>query len=279
MAKEIFQGYLRLGNFPLDGSTIFSTLPAAEEYVASNPTAYAGQVIAVVNEIERTVSIYIVSYPFQPGYEGTYQLQEVNAGGTVSMINDVLPDDNGSVTIYGTDIKISETDAQTITEVLNSIDFVSDETTIYFSKILSSAKISGLVTDDITDNTDAINKEYLDIKVASSIVGVNRTVLIHLTNTGRTADDEYFDIPAGAVIQKVVVNITQPYTKSIDIKIGEQTIIGEDEIFENEIGTYIKEPNITIAETIPVSAVVNGVSATGEATVYVDYILEPYDIN
>jgi len=278
MAREIFQGYLRLANFPLDGSTIFSTLPAAEEYAASNPTAYPGQVIAVVDSEESEVLIFIITFPYSLGHVGTYELKEIAGLGTINIINDKLPDENGVITIYGTDIKISESNAQTITEFLNNIDIVSDETTIYFEKILSVGKVTGIVTESIDNDTDAINKEYLDITIASNKVGISRTVLVVLTNTGRAAEDQYFDIPAGAIIKKVVVNITQAYTAEIVIKVGEQIIIGADEIFETEIGTYIKEPNLLITTTNPVSSVITG-SATGTANVYIDYILQPYDID
>ncbi len=41
------KGYQRLGDFPLDASSIFDNFSALQTYAASNGTAYAGQVCAV----------------------------------------------------------------------------------------------------------------------------------------------------------------------------------------------------------------------------------------
>ncbi len=38
------KGYQRLGNFPLDDTSIFATKAELATYASSNPTAYAGQI-------------------------------------------------------------------------------------------------------------------------------------------------------------------------------------------------------------------------------------------
>jgi len=41
------KGYQRLGNFPLDASSVFENFAALQTYASSNGTAYPGQVCAV----------------------------------------------------------------------------------------------------------------------------------------------------------------------------------------------------------------------------------------
>ena len=57
------KSYERLGNFPLDSSSIKSTLEEAIDYASNNPTAYHGQIIFIVDartqdEITSNVEIY-----------------------------------------------------------------------------------------------------------------------------------------------------------------------------------------------------------------------------
>lgn len=57
------KSYERLGNFPLDSSSIKSTLEEAIDYASNNPTAYHGQIIFIVDartqdEITANVEIY-----------------------------------------------------------------------------------------------------------------------------------------------------------------------------------------------------------------------------
>lgn len=42
------KGYQRMGAFPLDGSTVFTTLAELTTYASTNGTAYVGQICSVV---------------------------------------------------------------------------------------------------------------------------------------------------------------------------------------------------------------------------------------
>lgn len=50
----------RQGQFPLDKSSIWWSLEEAQEYAQSNPIAYAGQPLTVVNEEENSVTFYLI---------------------------------------------------------------------------------------------------------------------------------------------------------------------------------------------------------------------------
>ena len=48
--KTLPFGYRRVDNLPLEENTVFASLDAANTYATTNPTAYAGQWLAVVSE-------------------------------------------------------------------------------------------------------------------------------------------------------------------------------------------------------------------------------------
>ena len=57
------KSYERLGNFPLDSSSIKSTLEEAIDYASNNPTAYHGQIVFIIDartqdEITANIEIY-----------------------------------------------------------------------------------------------------------------------------------------------------------------------------------------------------------------------------
>jgi hypothetical protein len=81
---EIFNGFLRLSNFPLDKSSVFSNLIDATNYAANNKTAYAGQLIAVINEDAKDVAIYTLTFPSE-GSSARFILVEIIT--TVDVLN------------------------------------------------------------------------------------------------------------------------------------------------------------------------------------------------
>ena len=50
----------RQGDFPLDKSSLWWDLEEAKTYASSNPTAYPGQPITVVDEAKNTVTLYVI---------------------------------------------------------------------------------------------------------------------------------------------------------------------------------------------------------------------------
>jgi len=281
MATELFNGFLRLGNFPLDQSSVFQNFTDAYNYAATNETAYLGQVIAVVDSIEEEVSIYTLTFP-SDGFEGRYELVGIASGDSaIRLINGKAPDEDGVVTLYGTDIQISESDAKTIAEALSILSSITEtETEITFSKTVVVERLTGLNTSLIGQPTDAINLQYLNSSIDNSLIGSTKTVKAILTNTGRAYADEYFDFPVDSVIRKVRVDITQAYSiTDITLSIGGLIVVSPSDIFETEIGTYIVETDKVITTTGPLIATLSAASATGAAKVFIDYILNPYDNN
>jgi hypothetical protein len=274
MATEIFNGFLRLDDFPLDESSIFSTYASAETYAKENATAYAGQIIAVVTEVK--VDLYLITYPFTENYQGNFELTEVGSAGGIESVNGITPVDN-VVTIYGTDIKISVEDATTIATSLSRLEGITaNETTITSTKTISAPKIS--ITGNINLNTtDAVNSQHLETRLDSKRKGITYTIKYALTNTGKPYDVNDIDLPVGAVITKVKLYITQAYQSPINVKIGNQIVMSSTDIFENTIGLYILEPNLIVEQISSFTVETDVISATGAGTIYIEYITREYN--
>jgi hypothetical protein len=274
MATEIFNGFLRLGDFPLDESSIFSTYASAETYAKENATAYAGQIIAVVTEVK--VDLYLITYPFTENYQGNFELTEVGSAGGIESVNGITPVDN-VVTIYGTDIKISVEDATTIATSLSRLEGITaNETTITSTKTISAPKIS--ITGNINLNTtDAVNSQHLETRLDSKRKGITYTIKYALTNTGKPYDVNDIDLPVGAVITKVKLYITQAYQSPINVKIGNQIVMSSTDIFEDTIGLYILEPNLIVEQISSFTVETDVISATGAGTIYIEYITREYN--
>ena len=52
--------FKRQGAFPLERFSVFNTKAALEAYAQSNPVAYVGQILALVNEATNTTTIYSI---------------------------------------------------------------------------------------------------------------------------------------------------------------------------------------------------------------------------
>ena len=63
---------------PLDKSSVFYSMEDAQAYATSSPIAYAGQVIAVVDETSGTANVYKI--------EIDGQLKEVGVGGSITSV-------------------------------------------------------------------------------------------------------------------------------------------------------------------------------------------------
>jgi len=280
MATELFNGFLRLNNFPLDGSSVFYNYADAYNYAASNETAYAGQIIVVVDSLEKIVSVYVLTFP-SDGFEGNFELVGVSndSGSNIRIVNEKVPDENGKITLYGTDIQVSEEDARNLIEILNTFISIIDAGTISL-EMVSASRVTGISSGNIQQLSDAINLEYLQTSIAVAGIGDIKTVKAILSNTGRAYGIEYFDFPVNSVIRKVRVNITEEYSPTdITLSIGELNIVDADEIFETEIGSYIVEADKKILNSGPLIATLSSPSSTGSAIVYIDYITNPYDNN
>lgn len=245
METQIFNGYSRLGSFPLDDKSIFSTYALAVTYAASNTTAYAGQLIAVVEN--QVVDIYTLRFPID-GETGTFILQSIRM------------------------------DSDTLSEHITDIPMIGETPSyLQFDKIISVERIMGLVTAEITEPNDAVNLELLRTTQESIERGLTRTIVIPVELVGV---NPAFPFVIGDIIKRVTVVIETAYDQptNFTIIIGEQEIMSADDIFEQpseEPSSYIIEPMTTINtnSTININLLPVGDAPTiGSAIIYVDVL-------
>jgi hypothetical protein len=155
-----FRGYLRMGDFPLDSSSVFESVVLAQAYADGNSTAYAGQMIAVVNDTARSVTIYQLGFKVDTGAAG-FALQEVQtatSGEFVKSVNGIEPDEDGDVEIT----------------LGAEIDALLDALTVTSTLIASDRRIS-VPTANISGNDDVITKSYLEGYVETNMLDKNKS--------------------------------------------------------------------------------------------------------
>jgi hypothetical protein len=246
------RGYLRLGNFPLDASSVYSTLDDAETYVSQNPTAYPGQLVAVADEDNETVTVYQVSYRSGGGLE--LQSLVANATGNVRSINGILPDINGNITL----------DLDHLDLILTFLEDTEDR--VIFSKAVS------VDTTLIEEDDDVITKKYLESSIDLISRGTLRTLSTTFDEDGGTTTQI---IPGGAVIKKAVLKITEVFDQAdITILINSSILFGPSDIFETETGIFVLEPMVRLSgdasNEYPVVITVDS-STKGLAELYIDF--------
>lgn len=150
-----FRGYLRMGGFPLDASSVFESVSLAQAYADSNQSAYAGQILAVVDDDSRTVTVYQLGFKVDPDDGGfvLQQIQSATSGGFVKSVNGELPDANGNVVI----------------SLGAEIDSLLESLTVTSDLIASDRRIS-VPTVDISGDDDVITKKYMEDYVEDNML-------------------------------------------------------------------------------------------------------------
>lgn len=59
---EFAMPFIRQGKFPLDATSLFKSKADAINYVNTDPTAYTGQVISVLDAVTKTVELNVIGY-------------------------------------------------------------------------------------------------------------------------------------------------------------------------------------------------------------------------
>jgi hypothetical protein len=250
------KGYLRLKNFPLDASSVYDSFLAASQYASTNPTAYAGQLVAVVEG--RTVTVYQLGFKLNEAESG-FELQplstEGGSGPIVRTVNGAEPDDNGNI----------EIDFSTFEGVFDF--FTNTPERVIFNKPISiQIENSGVTSNDV------INKQYLDATLEDVLNGNIRTIKTTFNYTGGTTQQI---IPGGSVIKKTNFKIIEPFEEGavITVRIDTLVLYTSDDIFETQPGSYITEPFLTIPgellDEYPIAIEIFG-SSVGSAELYID---------
>jgi hypothetical protein len=264
------KGYLRLGNFPLDESSVFPSFEEASLYAANNGTAYAGQIIAVVDEVEREVDVYQLGFPNE-GQPEKFELQLISGQGDGGLIKTINAKDRDGVETPD-DFRIEPDDDGNV---------VLDASNIPFDPL-------DILGQTVKDKLDLLLSTYITVEeVAESfevkLIGVPRTLRLVLNGSDIVGLDEdpnqFREIPINSIISKVVFEVSEPFPAvDITVSVGDAILMEPDDIYETKSGTYISEHinqrtifegNVEVSFSEPVT--------TGSANIYVEFIERPLD--
>jgi hypothetical protein len=223
------RGYLRLGSFPLDASTVYPTLAEAEAYAWYNPTAYPGQVVSIVNEVNRTVAVYKVDYSDEPGK--TYELSPLYGS-----------DEDGAILTSNIFHYNNETDQQQNLEEI--LDFLL--------RLLSNNPLSSypeghtinklrVDTAQISDSNDVITKGYLESEIRTNTIGVVKTIQVVCNPNGGVSDAA---IPPFSKIKKITIDIDPAYGSNVQMSIHLARLIGDPGVLTLEESPIVESGDI-----------------------------------
>jgi len=274
------RGYLRLGSFPLDASTVYPTLAEAEAYAWYNPTAYPGQVVSIVNEVNRTVAVYKVDYSDESGK--TYKLAPLYGAGEDGSIM------ASSIFHYNNETSQNETLEQVLDFLLrllsnNPLSPYPEGHTINKLRV-DSRQISG-------DN-DVITKGYLESEIRTNTIGVVKTIQVVCNSNGGVSDAA---IPPFSKIKKITIDIDPAYGSNVQMsihlarRIGNPGVLTLEESPIVESGDIIQDVNtLTFVdmnlmtnqyEYYVVARITPQGNTVGRAEILVDYLDSPIKDN
>jgi hypothetical protein len=228
------RGYLRLGSFPLDASTVYPTLAEAEAYAWYNPTAYPGQVVSVVNEVSQTVTVYKIDYMRSPSSDGlnkAYRLSPVYG-----------PDEEGTILTDNVFHYNNEVEAdQTLNDILNFLLRLLSNNPL--SSYPEGHTINKLRVDSlqISGDNDVITKGYLDSKIMMNTIGVMKTIQVVCTPNGGVSDAA---IPPFSKIKKITIDVDPAYGSNVQMSIYLARLIGDPGVLTLEEAPIVESGDI-----------------------------------
>lgn len=193
------RGYIRLTKSPLDASSIHGSYNDALNYVLTDPTAYAGQFLAVVDDTGKVTS-YVVS-------EDSGELK----------LNELLQGDSQQF--------------QQLYELLEEMTQIFDHFTFEGERIIIDTPLQvdriAVNTDAISYDDDVITVSYLADKLSSIPKGIEVFSGI-INNTG--GDTFLFDVPV--FLDKISVVVQQDYQSPLSIYFGNDLLVHSDYVQE-----------------------------------------------
>jgi len=239
------RGYARVGNFPLDASSIFGNIEDAEEYILTDSSAYAGQIISIVNIDTREVISYRVGFG-----ESTLELQELVSGDS-EQLNKILT---------------------SINEILAFMNlFIITDNDITISE--KTLKASTIKVSQISEGDDVVTVDYLDAAIESSFAGMERTILIPMDFNGGGAGS--FSLTS--FFSSISITVTESYDQPIALYFGDTKILSSDYIKETidpgeDVSVTIFNLNKAYNLTGQIRITPDAICTTGSGKIKVTYI-------
>jgi len=262
------RGYLRLGNFPLDASTVYESYEEAEAYAEYNPSAYAGQIVSVVDPIGKTVAVYKLNYSDEVGKN--YELGPMGGG-------------NGSGTVTADNVFYY--DGRTLEQILDFLLDLLSGVSSDGSHVINKLKVD---TNQISESNDVITRGYLESAINFNTIGVVKTIQVQVNHTGGKSDKTVKSqlIPRVSRIRRVTVEIIEEYEpdaniniilRNTDVSEPDEILVPSAEIVQDEKTLSIIDMNFLtgIYEYYIVVLIDNQESTSARAEVLVEYLDSP----
>lgn len=235
------RGYARLGNFPLDASSIFEDKTVADTYAASDPSAYAGQIVSIVDELNTTVDVYILT--FDESGSGNFMLDSID------MNQDFLDEFNAFYELF------------TVTQ---------DKISINTGKSLEVDMVS--ITGTPSNNTDVISVEHFENRITQVTSEIDSGVQIVSFPINGLGGAYLFS--EDIILSEISIRVTSSYNYPLQVKYDNVVIIPDSDIVEeipsgpSYVDTILDINQEYSAALLEVRPTTNGV---GAATVTLKY--------
>ena len=190
---------------PLDNSSLWGTLAGAQAYAQTDPTAYVGQVLTVLDDTANTATVYVIEKE-----DGT--LKQV---GTVTLVDNttIIKDTDNVISIKG------YADAAEGAQLVKTADgltwIVPDTTTVEGLSTAVQAiqdtlgdSTKGLVK-KVNDNSDAIAANTTKINKNAEDIGKNAAAITKLNGSSTTAGSVAYTV--AQEVAKIVGNAPEDF--------------------------------------------------------------------
>lgn len=246
---------------PLDNSSVWASLEAAQNYAATDPVAYVGQILTVVDNVNGIATVYSIQ-----DEAGTLKKVGTSPVGDESTIT---VDENGTVSLYGiSGLELTRTDEEGITTKITYQPLLVDGKLTWVEP--SATTVEGLATEieALKTRVDSVESDngtaIADINDKIGTVPDGKTVveLINDAKTEATYDDtalagrvsaiegDYLKAADKTAIEtKMATDISTAKTETIAAIMGEA---GIDEKYDTlkEIADWILSDTTSSAELI-----------------------------
>lgn len=246
---------------PLDNSSVWASIEDAQNYAATDPVAYVGQILTVVDKVNGIATVYAIQ-----DEAGTLKKVGTSPIGDESTIT---VDENGTVSLYGVSgLELTRTDGEGNTTKINYQPLLVDGKLTWVEP--SATTVEGLATEieALKTRVDSVESDN-----DTAITGINNKIgtvpdgktvveLINDAKTEATYDDtalsgrvaaiegDYLkDADKTAIETKMATDISTAKTETIAAIMGEA---GIDEKYDTlkEIADWILSDTTSSAELI-----------------------------
>lgn len=245
---------------PLDNSSVWASLEAAKNYAATDPVAYVGQILTVVDHVNNVATVYAIQD--EAGNLKKVGTSPVGDESTITVAGD------GTVSLYGVSgLELTRTDDGGQTTKITYQPLLVDGKLTWVEP--SSTTVEGLATEiqslktrvDTVESTNNTAIEGINSKIGTVTEGKTVVEMINDAKTEATYDDtalsgrvstiegDYLKAADKTAIEnKMATDIATAKTEAIETILGEA--VPEDFDTLKEIAAWIQSDTTASAQLV-----------------------------